>query len=127
MSSLLKPGNSGADAETPRFDADHLYRQETYTDLSFGSIQVLTPVKSDGSPDAGRKPVFMGNANLLTPRGAIPVQCDIPAGSLKEAIERFPAAIERGIEEMVQRAREIERERAGGIVVPAPGSRIQMP
>ena len=32
-------------------DRENLFREETYTDLRAGSIQVLTPVKVDGSVD----------------------------------------------------------------------------
>ena len=127
MSLKLNAGKNEPEDEAPGFDLEHLYRQETFTDLHFGSIQVLTPVMPDGQPDAARKTLYLGSANLMTPRGPIPVQCDIPADSLKDAAERFPEAVERTVEDMVARAKEMERERAGGIVVPPPGSRIQMP
>jgi len=133
MSPIIKPVNSGdikssgENGEAPGFDLEHLYRQETFTDLVFGSIQVLTPVTPDGKPDADRKTIYLGSANLMTPRGAIPVQCEIPADNFQDAAERFPAAVERSVEEMVSRAKEYERERAGGIVVPQTGGRIQMP
>jgi len=33
-------------------DAASLYREEIYTDRKIGTLRVLVPVKSDGSPDA---------------------------------------------------------------------------
>jgi len=36
----------------PKMDPATLYREEIYTDRKVGTIRTLTPVKSDGSPDA---------------------------------------------------------------------------
>jgi hypothetical protein len=35
----------------PRMDAQDLYREDVYSDRKVGTIRVMTPVKSDGSPD----------------------------------------------------------------------------
>ena len=36
-------------------DAASVYREDVYTDRKVGTIRSLTPVKSDGSPDAAAK------------------------------------------------------------------------
>ena len=41
-------------------DRNHLYREESFTDVKVAAIRRLTPVKSDGSDDDGRDPIFMG-------------------------------------------------------------------
>ena len=115
-----------AKPEDGRVDANNLYLQETYTDLGLGTIQRLRPVTAEGAPDASRKPLFLGSAKIMTPHGPIPVQCEIPADSLKAACEAFPKAVKESVEELVREARQLERERQGGIVIPR-GGKLELP
>lgn len=119
MSSLE---NKGED----RVNLDNLYRQETFTDLGMGTIQCLRPVTAEGADDPSRQPIFMGTAQIMTPGGVLPVQAEIEAGSLREACERFPDAVKQAVDDLVKQAREYERERAGGIVIPR-GGKLEMP
>ena len=112
--------------ENEQVNLDNLYRQETYTDLGLGSIQCLRPVTADGADDAGRTPIFMGSAQIMTPHGPIPVQCEIKADSLRAACLAFPESIKQAVEELVQQARQYERERQGGIVIPR-GGKLELP
>ena len=112
--------------ESNRMDLNNLYRQETYTDLSLGSIQCLKPVTADGEFDSSRPPIFMGSAQIMTPHGPIPVQCEIQADTLRSACEAFPQAIKDAVDELVQQARQLERERQGGIVIPR-GGKLELP
>ncbi len=112
--------------ENARVDLDNLYRQENYTDLGMGTIQCLRPVTADGADDPGRRPLFMGTAQIMTPHGPIPVQCDIPAETLRDACLAFPDAIQKGVEDLVRQAKEYERERQGGIVIPR-GGKLELP
>lgn len=112
--------------ENDKMDLNNLYRQETYTDLGLGSIQCLKPVTADGDFDSSRPPIFMGTAQIMTPHGPIPVQCEIKAETLRAACEAFPQAIKDAVEELVQQARQMERERQGGIVIPR-GGKLEMP
>lgn len=109
-----------------RVNLDNLYRQETYTDLGMGSIQCLKPVTAEGADDPKRSPIFMGSAQIMTPAGVIPVQAEIKAENLKDACLKFPEAIKQAVEDLVQQAREYERERAGGIVIPR-GGKLELP
>lgn len=77
-----------------KFNQDNLYREETITDLSVGSIRMLTPIKIDGTVDANRTPLFIGQAQLMSPDGPMPIQCPIDAKSLTEAMEKFPESME---------------------------------
>lgn len=113
-------------APESKVDLNNLYRQETYTDLGFGSIQCLIPITPDGVEDSARAKVFMGTAQIMTPHGAIPVQCEINAKDLRSACEAFPEAIQQSVQELVQKAREFERERQGGIVIPR-GGKLELP
>lgn len=112
--------------DNAKVDLDNLYRQENYTDLGLGTIQCLRPVTAMGADDPSRKPMFMGTAQIMTPHGAIPVQCEIAAETLKDACLAFPDAIQKAIQELLQQAREYERERQGGIVIPR-GGKLELP
>ncbi len=105
-----------------RMDQNNLYREEIFTDLKVGTIRRLTPVKPDGSLDKTRPVLFAGQTNIMTQAGPLPVQAPIQARNLQEAMERFPAAINRGVEQMIAEAEELRRREASRIVVPSAGS-----
>lgn len=115
-------------ASQMKMDASNLYREETFTDLRAGTLRRLTPVRTDGSTDATRPILFMGQAQLLTQMGPLPVSCDIVAKDLDEALDRFPEAIQRAVERMIEEVKEMQREQASQIVVPSvnPGGRIKL-
>ena len=102
-------------------DAAGVYREEVYTDRKVGTIRSLTPVKSDGSPDPGRKPVYVGEAQILTPMGAIPVTFEIDAATLDAAVTGYPAAAKQAVERTVKEIQEMRRQAASSIVVPQGG------
>jgi len=99
-------------------DQDNLYTEESFTDLKAGSIRRLTPVMADGTPDKKRKIFFMAQTQLMTQAGLIPIQCEIEAQTLKEAIEKFPAAVNEAVEKLVERANEMRRQESSRIIVP---------
>ena len=101
-----------------KMDQDNLYLEESFTDLKAGSIRRLTPVLPDGMPDKKRKIFFMAQTQLMTQAGLIPIQCEIEAQTLSEAMEKFPAAVNDAVEKLVQRANEMRREEASRIIVP---------
>lgn len=103
-------------------DAADMYREEMFTDRKMGSIRQLTPVKSDGSPDSGRPILFVGQAQLLTPVGTLPLSFEIAAGSLEEAIRKYPEAAQVAVEHAVKELQELRREAASSIVIPEAGA-----
>ena len=109
-------------------DKTNLYREETFSDLKVASIRRLTPVREDGSDDSGRETIFIGETTLMSQRGPLPVQAPIEAKSLEEAFEKFPEAVNAAVEQLIEQAREMQRQEASRIVVPgqapAGGSRI---
>ncbi|MEE3327168.1 MAG: cytoplasmic protein [Myxococcota bacterium] len=110
-------------------DIENLYREESFSDMKVASIRRLTPVLTDGSDDTGRPTLFIGETTLMSQRGPLPVQAPIEASTLSEAFEKFPAAINVAVEQLIEQAREMQRQEASRIVVPggqgAPGgSRI---
>ena len=120
-----------ADGEI-RMSAGNLYREETYTDRQVGSLQILTPVKKDGSTDFSRQRMFVGQTQILTPAGALPLNFEIEARSLEEAIEKFGDSAESALAGTMQRLEEMRREAASSIIVPgsdpmaAPGGGLQV-
>ncbi len=97
---------------------DDLYLEEVFTDRKVGSIQRLTPVDAQGQPDAGRSVVYMGQTQLMTRAGPLPLSFEIPAESLGEAADRFAENANKAIEETVNRMEEMRREAASSIIVP---------
>jgi hypothetical protein len=101
-----------------KIDQDNLYHEETFSDLKVGWIRRLTPVRADGSRDNRRKPIFIGQTQLVSPQGPIPIQCEIPAKTLPDAISKFPEAMELTIKKVMERAMEMQRQAESRIITP---------
>ncbi len=108
-------------ADELKMAADELYREEIYTDRRVGTIRRLIPVTASGAPDPARSERFIGQAQLLTPYGALPISFDIPADNLAQAVAAFPEAAQKGVEKTLEELRELQREAASSIVVPGQG------
>jgi len=111
---------NGSNEKEPeiRIDLDNLYHEETFTDLKVGWIRRLTPVTPDGNRDKSREPLFIGQTQLATPQGPIPIQCQIPAKTLPEAIKKFPEVMELTIKNMIERAKEMQEQATSRIIKP---------
>ena len=113
-----------------KMEADSLYREETYTDRRVGTLQILTPVKADGTTDESRQPVFVGQTQILTPAGALPLSFELEAASLEEAIGQFGDGAKAALAGAMQRLEEMRREAASSIIVPGSGGQgggVQVP
>ena len=102
-------------------DADGVYREDVFTDRKVGTIRCLTPVKSDGAPDAARPTLYIGEAQIMTPMGALPVSFEIDGTTLAEAIANYADAAKEGIERTVKEIQEMRRQAASSIVLPGQG------
>lgn len=105
----------------PTMDPKDLWREEVFTDRKVGTIRRLSPVKADGSPDASRKPVFTGEAQILTPAGALPLNFEIPGETLDAAVAGYGAAVEIAFRETMEELKEMRRKAASSIVIPQGG------
>ena len=106
-------------------DAGNLYREEAFTDRRVGTLQQLLPITADGQPDATRPVLFVGQTQVLTPAGALPLSFEIEAGTLAEAVERFGDHARQALAETMQRLEAMRRDAASSIIVPgscAPGT-----
>ncbi|MBI3773102.1 MAG: hypothetical protein HY272_10445 [Gammaproteobacteria bacterium] len=102
-------------------DPAGLFHEETYTDRKIGSIRMLTPVTVEGTTDTARQPLFLGQTQVMTPAGALPLSFEIPAKTLKEAMDEFAKAADQALERTVRELQEMQREAASQIVVPEMG------
>jgi hypothetical protein len=81
--------------------------------------------------------LYIGETQVLTPAGALPIGFEIAAASLEEAAERFGPQAREAIERTVKELQELRRQQASSIVVPqgplppmggaGGGGKIQMP
>jgi len=107
-----------------RMDPATLYREEIFSDRKVGTIRQLVPVKSDHSPDPARPILFVGQTQILTTMGVLPLSFDIEATSLEEAVSRFGEAAKTAFERTIKEMEEYRRQAASSIVIPerGPGS-----
>jgi hypothetical protein len=102
-------------------DATQIYREETFTDRRVGTIRRLTPVTLDGAPDAARPVIFVGQAQVLTPMGAVPISFELDSPTLDGAIAKFGEAAEQAVQQTMRELQEIRREQASSLVIPDAG------
>ena len=74
-------------------DAANVYREDVYTDRKVGTIRCMTPVNPDGSTDSTRGILFLGETQIMTPMGALPVSFEIPATTLAEGSVAADSAV----------------------------------
>jgi hypothetical protein len=91
-------------------DVENLHREEVFSDLQAASVRRLTPVKADGSTDTSRDIIYIGETNLMTQMGPLPVQFPIEAKSLDDAFSQFAEGVKGAIERLNERAKEMVRE-----------------
>jgi hypothetical protein len=101
-----------------KVDPNALYLEEVFTDRRVGTIRRMTPVKKDGERDQARAVLYIGETQVLTPAGALPIGFEIGAGSLEEAAEKFGQLAKEAIERTVKELQEMRRQAASQIVVP---------
>ncbi|PIE43519.1 MAG: hypothetical protein CSA50_05030 [Gammaproteobacteria bacterium] len=99
-------------------DSASLYKEETYTDQKIGSIRVMTPVSVDGDIDTSRKVQYIGQAQLMTPAGPLPLTFELEAENLADAIAQFSDAAHVSMEKTIEELKEYRRQQASSIVVP---------
>jgi hypothetical protein len=110
--------SSTPDGRQATMDSNQLYREETFTDRKVGTIRRLTPVIADGSADSARPVIFVGQAQVMTPMGAVPISFELDAVSLNVAIEKFGAAAELAVHQTMRELQEMRREQASSLVIP---------
>jgi len=114
-----------------KLDPDKLYLEEVFTDRRIGTLRRLTPVTKDGKPDASKTVLYVGETQIMTPAGSIPIAFEIGAESLGEAAEKFGSLAKDAIDRTVRELQELRRQASSSIVVPqgplSGGGKIQLP
>ena len=93
-------------------DQNNLYREDSVTDIKVAAIRRLTPIKTDGSDDDSRDPIFMGQTQLMSPSGPLLLQSLLEARTLEEAMDKFPAAMQKEVEKAMAQAEKNHKEKA---------------
>lgn len=99
-------------------DPNALFREEIYTDRKIGTIRALVPVTADGATDLARKIVFIGEAQIMTQVGPLPVSFEIDAPNIAAAVAGYGDAAKVGVERTIQQLQELRRQQASSIIVP---------
>ena len=121
----------------PEMNPADLWLEEIFTDRRVGTIRRMTPVDGKGERDPGREILFIGETQVMSQMGALPINFVLEAKSLEEAAKMFGPAAKAGIERTVRELQELRRQQASSIVVPqgglppmgsgGGGGKIQMP
>jgi len=105
-----------------QIDTKGLYLEEVFTDRKIGTIRRLVPVNPDGSPDTGRDVLYLGQGQIMTPLGTIPLSFEIDAKDLQDALEKYPQGMKQAVDETMEEMKELRRQAASSIVLPEAGA-----
>lgn len=104
-----------------KMDVSNLYREETFTDNTVGTLRRITPVTPEGEVDTTRSVQFVGSTQVLTTAGPLPLSFEIEATTLSEAADGFGDAAKQAFEKTMEELKEYQRQQASQIVVPKGG------
>lgn len=116
-----------------QMDETALVREEIITDRKIGTIRMLTPITVTCERDMNRQVVYMGETQIMTQMGPLPISFEIKAQTLEEAVKGYGEAAKAGVQETIAKLEQMRREAASKIVTPgdagfaAAASKIQMP
>jgi len=105
----------------PEMNPQDLWLEEVFTDRRVGTIRRMTPVKGDGERDAAREVTWIGETQVMTQVGTLPINFVLEAKTLEEAAQKFGPAAKAAIERAVKELQELRRQQASSIVVPQGG------
>lgn len=104
--------------QDPQMDPEALYQEDNFTDRRVGAIRRLSPVRADGTPDPTRPVLYLGQAEIMTNMGPVPISFEIEGQSLADAVVGFAPAAQVAIERTVQQIQDMRRQQASQLVVP---------
>jgi len=104
-----------------KLDPAALYLEEVFTDRRIGTIRRLTPVMRDGAPDKTKPVSYIGETQVMSAVGSLPIVFEIEAASLDEAAQKFGPLAKEAIERTMKELQELRRRAASSIVVPQGG------
>ncbi len=105
----------------PNIDPAALYLEEVFTDRRVGTIRRMTPVKGDGERDPSREITYVGETQVMSTVGALPIVFEIDATSVEDAAVKFGPLAKEAIERTVRELQDLRRQAASSIVIPQGG------
>ncbi|OGA01799.1 MAG: hypothetical protein A2Z64_10005 [Betaproteobacteria bacterium RIFCSPLOWO2_02_67_12] len=105
----------------PVMDATDLWLEEVYTDRKIGTIRKLTPVRGDGARDPAREVQWVGETQVMSQIGTLPITFALEAKTLAEAALQFGPEAKKAIERTVRELQDLRRQAASSIVIPQGG------
>ncbi len=121
-------------ADEIKMDTSNLFREEVVTDRKVGTIRILTPIKPDGTLDDSRERIHVGETQIMTQMGALPLAFQLECETLAEAVEKFAAGAQVAVEHAMQELQKMRQEASSSIVLPdsvppglAGGGKLKMP
>jgi hypothetical protein len=104
-----------------KMDLKGLYQEEVFTDRRVGSILRLMPIDANGNRDDSREVVYVGQSQIMTPAGTLPLSFEIKAQSLEDAVNQFGDAARHAVDDTMERLKQLRREAASSLIVPEAG------
>jgi hypothetical protein len=105
----------------PSMDPAALYLEEVFADRRVGTIRRLTPVKPDATTDVARPVIYVGETQVMTQVGTLPIAFEIPASTLADAAKQFGGLAKEAIDRTMKELQDLRRQAASSIVVPQGG------
>ena len=105
----------------PKIDPTSLYHEEVFTDRKVGTIRRLSPVTPEGSADTKRTILYIGETQIMSNIGALPIVFEIEAKSVGDAATQFGPLAKVAIEKTVKELQEMRRQQSSGLVLPGSG------
>ncbi len=109
------------ETQTATFNGENLYREESFTDRTVGTLRRMTPVDKEGNIDNSRAVVYVGQTQVMTAMGALPLSFELQADNLADAIAGFSDGAKVAFEDAMKELEELRREQASSIVMPGAG------
>lgn len=106
------------DQDQFQFDLDAMVREEVFTDLQAGQIRRLTPVDANGRDDPARAVRYIGQTQLMTNAGALPLSFELEVDSLEAAGRAFADQAAQALEDAMAELQRLQREAQSSIMVP---------
>jgi hypothetical protein len=101
-----------------QMDATSLYREEIVTDRRAGTVRLLVPVTPEGAPDGTRATLYLGEVQIMTQAGPLPINFEIEARTLAQAVAGYGAAAKAAVERTIAELQELRRQAQSSIIVP---------
>ncbi len=101
-----------------QFDLDAMVREDVFTDMRAGQIRRLTPINANGQDDPARAVRYIGQTQVMTNAGSLPLSFELEVDSLEAAGKAFADAAAQALEDTLDELQRLQRESQSSIMVP---------